>query len=238
MKTCRTSGLPIASALIALTLFVFSCGKEEANTLNHMPEAVFTVEPARGDVNTGFVFDASAVSDQEDYNASLEIRWDWTGNGTWDTEFTTDRTANRNYSEPGLYFPLMQVRDSKGLCDSARMMLVVVNDLNNQPPDMPIYLSPPNWQNWMEPTVIFSWSCIDHDNDSIFFDLWTGFSPETLEPTLTGISDYTVEYGQKVYETTISGFQLKKDYFWQVYARDEAGNYTPGHIWRFTTRPE
>ncbi|MEA5109625.1 hypothetical protein SDC9_24382 [bioreactor metagenome] len=224
--------------LLAIPLVFSSCIKEENNTFNYLPEARYTVNPSRGDSNTQFFFDASGVSDAEDPVSSLEICWDWDNDGVYDTEFTTEKTSIHQYNSTGVYFPLMLVRDTKGMKDSIRHMIVVVSDLSNQPPSMPSYITPPNWQSWMEPEVIFKWTCSDPENDEITFDLWTGRSAEAMFPAATGITEFSMENGQKVYQTTRAGFELKKTYYWQIYARDVAGNYTPGHIWRFTTRPE
>ena len=224
--------------LLAIPLVFSSCIKEENNTFNYLPEARYPVNPSRGDSNTQFFFDASGVSDAEDPVSSLEICWDWDNDGVYDTEFTTEKTSIHQYNSTGVYFPLMLVRDTKGMKDSIRHMIVVVSDLSNQPPSMPSYITPPNWQSWMEPEVIFKWTCSDPENDEITFDLWTGRSAEAMFPAATGITEFSMENGQKVYQTTRAGFELKKTYYWQIYARDVAGNYTPGHIWRFTTRPE
>lgn len=224
--------------LLAIPLVFSSCIKEENNTFNYLPEARYTVNPSRGDSNTQFFFDASGVTDAEDPVSSLEICWDWDNDGVYDTEFTTEKTSIHQYNSTGVYFPLMLVRDTKGMKDSIRHMIVVVSDLSNQPPSMPSYITPPNWQSWMEPEVIFKWTCSDPENDEITFDLWTGRSAEAMFPAATGITEFSMENGQKVYQTTRAGFELKKTYYWQIYARDVAGNYTPGHIWRFTTRPE
>jgi uncharacterized protein YndB with AHSA1/START domain len=224
--------------LLAIPLVFSSCIKEENNTFNYLPEARYTVNPSRGDSNTQFFFDASGVPDAEDPVSSLEICWDWDNDGVYDTEFTTEKTSIHQYNSTGVYFPLMLVRDTKGMKDSIRHMIVVVSDLSNQPPSMPSYITPPNWQSWMEPEVIFKWTCSDPENDEITFDLWTGRSAEAMFPAATGITEFSMENGQKVYQTTRAGFELKKTYYWQIYARDVAGNYTPGHIWRFTTRPE
>ncbi len=224
--------------LLAIPLVFSSCIKEENNTFNYLPEARYTVNPSRGDSNTQFFFDASGVSDAEDPVSSLEICWDWDNDGVYDTEFTTEKTSIHQYNSTGVYFPLMLVRDTKGMKDSIRHMIVVVSDLSNQPPSMPSYITPPNWQSWMEPEVIFKWTCSDPENDEITFDLYTGRSAEAMFPAATGITEFSMENGQKVYQTTRAGFELKKTYYWQIYARDVAGNYTPGHIWRFTTRPE
>lgn len=216
--------------LLAIPLVFSSCIKEENNTFNYLPEARYTVNPSRGDSNTQFFFDASGVSDAEDPVSSLEICWDWDNDGVYDTEFTTEKTSIHQYNSTGVYFPLMLVRDTKGMKDSIRHMIVVVSDLSNQPPSMPSYITPPNWQSWMEPEVIFKWTCSDPENDEITFDLWTGRSAEAMFPAATGITEFSMENGQKVYQTTRAGFELKKTYYWQIYARDVAGNYTPGHI--------
>lgn len=224
--------------LLAIPLVFSSCIKEENNTFNYLPEARYTVNPSRGDSNTQFFFDASGVTDAEDPVSSLEICWDWDNDGVYDTEFTTEKTSIHQYNSTGVYFPLMLVRDTKGMKDSIRHMIVVVSDLSNQPPSMPSYITPPNWQSWMEPEVIFKWTCSDPENDEITFDLWTGRSAEAMFPAATGITEFSMENGQKVYQTTRAGFELKKTYYWQIYAKDVAGNYTAGPVWRFTTRPE
>lgn len=224
--------------LLASPLMFISCIKEENNTLNHLPVARYTVNPARGENNTQFVFDATGVSDAEDPASQLQICWDWDNDGFYDTDFTTEKTSIHQYNSTGVYFPLMLVRDTKGMKDSIRHMIVVVSDLSNQPPSMPSYITPPNWQSWMEPEVIFKWTCSDPENDEITFDLWTGRSAEAMFPVATGITEFNMEDGRKVYQTTYSGFELKKTYYWQICAKDVAGNYTPGPVWRFTTRPE
>lgn len=231
----KVSGL---AALLFLLLFAASCSEKEENTQNHVPVADYNINIYRGDVSTVFLFDANNVSDKEDPTDLLEVRWDFLNNGTFDTDFSTQKTITHQFSQSGLYFPLMQVRDTKGMSDSIRKMVVIVTDINNQPPDKPVYLTPPDWQTWMEPTVIFKWTCSDPENDNLTFDLWIGRSPQSLAPAITGISDFEIIDQQTVYKTTVSGFALNRTFFWQVFARDVAGNYTPGYIWRFTTRPE
>ncbi|HPF64245.1 hypothetical protein [Lentimicrobium sp.] len=224
--------------LLAFPLMFTHCIKEENNTFNHLPEARYTVNPARGDNDTQFFFDASDVSDAEDPASELQVCWDLDNDGVYDTDFTTEKTFTHQYGNTGIYFPLMLVCDTKGMKDSVRHMIVVVSDLSNLPPSMPTYITPPNWQSWMEPEVIFKWTCSDPENDSLTFDLWTGRSTEAMLPATTGITEFNMEDGQKVFQTTYAGFELKKTYYWQIFAKDVAGNYTAGPVWRFTTRPE
>ena len=227
--------LPLFCAMLFL-LFT-GCGKEETNSENHLPVAKFEVNTYRGDVNTVFHFNADSVSDVEDAFEQLEVRWNWTNSGDFDTEYSTIKTATHQYAQSGLYFPLLEVRDTKGMVSSVKKMVVVVLDLTNQPPDKPKYISPPYWQTWMEPTVIFKWSCIDPEEDDLTFDFWLGKRESGVASVRKGIDTFEIINGKVVYTTTLTGLEFNQDYYWQVYARDVAGNYTAGDIWRFTTRP-
>jgi len=93
---------------------------------NTPPTAHFTVDPKTGDINTKFAFDASGSTDLEDLTEVLEVRWDWNNDNIYDTEFTTDKTAIKQYNEPGTYIVKVQVRDSGGLT-STKADLVYVN---------------------------------------------------------------------------------------------------------------
>ncbi len=93
---------------------------------NTPPNAVFTVSPASGTVSTNFAFDASGVTDNEDVTSVLEVRWDFDGDGTWDTPWSPTKTANHTYSAQGTYTVRMEVRDSGGLTDVATHNVTVV----------------------------------------------------------------------------------------------------------------
>jgi hypothetical protein len=229
------------SVFFTLTILLFAqCSKDETNSKNHLPVAGYLVNPYRGDVNTVFQFSAAdSVSDNEDAVDVLEVRWDWNNDGIYDTEYSANKTITHQYSQSGLYFPVLKVRDTKGMVDSVKKMLVVALDLSNEPPYDPINLSPPDWQSWMEPSVIFKWKCTDPKGDDLTFDLWLGKTVATMKLVQTGITDFEINNNIKEFKSTITGLELNKTtYFWRVYARDPAGNYSRSHIWRFTTRPE
>jgi parallel beta-helix repeat protein len=82
------------------------------------PLPSFSVSPSGGNVTTVFAMDASASSDLEDPGAALEVRWDWEDDGTWDTTWSTDKTGQHTYAEPGAYVVRLEVRDSGGLTAS------------------------------------------------------------------------------------------------------------------------
>lgn len=224
--------------LACMVLPAGGCKKDGENTNNHIPLANFTVSPSRGDVNTTIGFDADSVSDHEDHVSLLEVRWDWNHDKIYDTEFSTVKTATHKYDAVGVYFPLLEVRDTRGMTDTLKKMVVIVSDLSNMPPDFPYYLTPPEWQGWMDETVEFKWTCTDPENDPLTFDIWIGKSRTSLALLRSGITTYTLVDGIPQYETTISGFRYKTDYYWQIGAKDIVGNYTVGMISKFTTRPE
>jgi hypothetical protein len=78
------------------------------------PTARFTFYPPFPVVNQQVVFDASSSTDT-DPGATLEARWDWEGNGTWDTGYSTTLTAQHAFSAPGAYPVRLEIRDSHSL---------------------------------------------------------------------------------------------------------------------------
>ena len=98
---------------------------KEFRLSNSPPEADFSVDPADGNVNTIFEFDASGSTDQDSDSASLSVRWDWTDDGVWDTEFLTEKTIKYQYLDPGPYTVRLEVRDDRGLTGQKTLELAV-----------------------------------------------------------------------------------------------------------------
>ena len=93
--------------------------------VNTSPIAKFTVSPETGKPGTTFTVDASESYDNEDPSEVLEVRWDWEGDGPWDTEFSTTKTATHIYDKSGTYEIRMEVRDSGGLTNSTAQKVTV-----------------------------------------------------------------------------------------------------------------
>src|SRR5438552_15655211 len=66
------------------------------------PTADFTWTPTSGDTTTVFTFTAQ-VSDDHDSASSIQVRWDWTADGTWDTGWSTTKTATHTFATAGDY---------------------------------------------------------------------------------------------------------------------------------------
>jgi formylglycine-generating enzyme required for sulfatase activity len=71
----------------------------------------FTVTPGSGTVSTNFVVDASSSTDASYATSQLQVRWDWTNDGTYDTSFTTTKTATRTYATAGLHTIRLEVKN-------------------------------------------------------------------------------------------------------------------------------
>ena len=105
------------------------------------PTARFTYSPPAAVANTAVLFDASSSSDS-DPNATLEARWDWEGDGLWDTPWSPSLTGQHVFPDGGTYGVTLQILDSLGLVDTATQS-VVVQSADDVPPHVAI-LSPPN----------------------------------------------------------------------------------------------
>src|SRR3989454_44963 len=81
---------------------------------NSPPSVDFSWTPTSGNNSTVFSFTAQ-VSDDHDSASSIQVRWDWTGDGTWDTAWSTTKTATHTFSAVGSYTVIVQAVDSGGL---------------------------------------------------------------------------------------------------------------------------
>lgn len=113
------------------TPMVFAPGLEDMyplmamNGTNRPPVALFTVEPNSGDVMSDFEFNASSSFDYGEDQSTLEVRWDWENDGTWDTAWSTTKTAVHQYSSNGAKTAKLAVRDTGGLESTTTKTLTV-----------------------------------------------------------------------------------------------------------------
>jgi len=79
------------------------------------PTATFSVIPDTATVNTFFTGNASGVTDSYYNSTLLQVRWDWESDGTWDTNYSTTKTATHQYADTGRYIITMEVVNGAGL---------------------------------------------------------------------------------------------------------------------------
>ena len=122
---------------------------------NAPPTADFVWTPTSGDTSTVFTFTAQ-VSDDRDPPSAIQVRWDWTGDGTWDTGWSTTKTATHSYSSTGNKTVVVQAIDSGGLTATQSHVVQVTAT----PPPPP----PPN----APPSVDFTWTPTSGDTTTVF----------------------------------------------------------------------
>jgi len=135
-----TSGAQVHTATISVT--VTTAG----------PTARFSYSPAVPKVNDSVLFDASASSDTNP-TATLQARWDWEGDGTWDTSFSSTLTAQHVFNAVGTYMVKLEIQDSSGFSAMQSQGVLVIDlqgngagappgygltDLTKQQPHAPI----------------------------------------------------------------------------------------------------
>src|SRR5467141_2151116 len=122
---------------------------------NAPPSEDFSWTPTPGNVSTTFSFTAT-VSDDHDPPTSIQVRWDWTGDGTWDTAWSTTKTAQHKFGSAGNFTVVLEAKDTAGLTSSKSHVVTV-----SPPPPPP---PPPN----APPTVDFSWTPNSGDTTTLF----------------------------------------------------------------------
>src|SRR5712691_5682501 len=88
------------------------------------PTARFTYTPTLPLVNGTVAFDASTSSDS-DPSATLQARWDWQSDGTWDTAFSSALTATHAFATAGTYNVKLEIQDSHALSATTSHTVVV-----------------------------------------------------------------------------------------------------------------
>src|SRR5262245_16513690 len=125
----RGAALPVGIALFAVACGILSCSDTQITPPITILNAAFTVRPRIGTVTTDFLFDATGSSDPQDPVSALEVRWDWDGDGTWDTDYSTEKTPAHRYDSTRVWVIVLEVRDSAGLTDTTARSVIVTDSL-------------------------------------------------------------------------------------------------------------
>lgn len=89
------------------------------------PIASFTLSPDSGDLQTTFTVNAGASYDPDGAMSALQFRWDWNGDGSYDSPFVSDTLGAQIYVSAGIYRIVLQVRDADGLTDTTSKIVIV-----------------------------------------------------------------------------------------------------------------
>ena len=91
------------------------------------PVAIISISPQTGNTDSIYSFDASGSYDYEDDIEDLLFRWDFDGDGSWDTEFSGDEIFLHKYSHPNNYEVRMEVMDTDGMMSDTLDNLLVLH---------------------------------------------------------------------------------------------------------------
>jgi uncharacterized protein (TIGR02145 family) len=99
------------------------------------PVPAFSITPLEGTTDTIFTFDASESRDLEDDFEDLLFRWDYEGDGEWDTEFSSAPVSSHRYFHVGHYHPTLEVIDTDTMSADSSVSLVVTHSTTPDPCD-------------------------------------------------------------------------------------------------------
>lgn len=98
---------------------------------NTNPFASFEFKPFTGTTKQVFTFRTSESHDSQYKEAFLEFRFDWDGDGNFDTPYDTKDVWRHVFEEAGVHHIVMEVRDPEGASSFAEATIEV---FENQPP--------------------------------------------------------------------------------------------------------
>ncbi len=204
--------------LLLFFLLFITCKKE-----NTPPVARYTVDPLSGNTETIFIFDASSSYDTEDDLSQLLIRWDWNNDAIWDTDFSSLKIAQYQFSNHGSHVVNLEIIDLGGLKSNYEANIIVSRA--NHSPEIPSNPYPEDNSTNIDLRIKLGWQCSDPDDDSLTYKLYFG---NTEDPPLL-ISEIKNQY------YLIGELDQDVKYFWKIIAKDINGFTTDSPVWQFTT---
>ncbi len=114
MKSLATYAAALITGIILIIPAFISCDKG-----NLPPVAKLVAFPAAGDTTVLFDFTAEGSTDDRNYPIGLVFRWDFDGDGVWDTEYSKTNAIAHKYRVSGKYEVKVDVKDIDGLTSIA-----------------------------------------------------------------------------------------------------------------------
>jgi len=94
---------------------LFGCFLAACQPEQQPPVAQMKCYPSFGDTTTIIELDGSKTNSTSCYHLALRFRWDFEGDGIWDTRFEPADRILHSYLNPGVYKPRMEVKDLNDL---------------------------------------------------------------------------------------------------------------------------
>lgn len=203
--------------IIILIILLQSCIKEKLP-----PVAKFSITPSKGNTESIFIFDASLSRNDNNSQDNLKVRWDWDGDGIWDTKFSSELTQQHQFNNSGIYTINIEIKDKDGQRAYLTRELTVTE---TGPLYIPVAISPLDEAPNQSPALVLNWSCFHSQDSKIRYDVYFGDIPF---PPL-----YRENYNSTILNPGY--LECSKEYFWRVVAKDEFGSIRRGPLLRFFT---
>lgn len=111
--------------------------KEVVVVENTEPFGFFEFSPLTGTTKQVFTFDVGDSDDSQYKGSALEYRFDWDGDGRFDTPFDTKNIWRHVFETAGTHYVVMEVRDPEGASSFAEATIEV---FDNQPPKASFFI--------------------------------------------------------------------------------------------------
>ena len=153
-----------------------STGESAEETPPNNPPVADPGGPYYGIAGTVITFNASGSYDPE--NSTIEYRWDFDGDGTWDTEWLSTHYTEYTYQVAGNYTVILEVKDALNATSSAQTTAIIA-EAYNYPPNEPSIDGPSS--GYVNESYNFTIVATDNDGDAIkYFINWgDGTTTET-----------------------------------------------------------
>ncbi len=123
MNRTMLAALALIATAIAAACFLGGCSSSSSSGPDVSVEADLVLTPATGTVIRDVVCDASGSASR---SRALEYRWDFDGDGTWDTAWSSAPTAEHRFSGADTITVVVKVRDGEAT-DEAEAQFVLDN---------------------------------------------------------------------------------------------------------------
>jgi uncharacterized protein (TIGR02145 family) len=154
-------GLSIYFGLLSTSILFFGCDQPEEG-LVLAPKAEVVVNPLIGLTTTFFSMDGS-LSKAGNPKDKIFFRWDWNGDGLWDTKYSSEPVSSHRFYSSGNHQVVLEVLNSSGLTDTCLINLNVKPGYSA--PKAKFYIDPPIGNLFTR--FIFDGSLTKDDEDSL-----------------------------------------------------------------------
>lgn len=166
-----------------------------------------------------FSFSASSSKDPDGSDQKIQVRWDFEGDGIFDTSFSTTKLAKHRFYRPGNFQPQLEVLDESGLRATQSQNLKIVI---NTPPKAELTVTPltgtPQTKFYFDASDSYDEQSttnnlefrFDFENDGIFDTdfsstktAWKKFSTPGFKQAKVEVRDHAQLIGSKIVQFEI-----------------------------------